>query len=342
MTGDVEELLRECMDRLAAEARIPAGLTRRARQRNRRRQIAIRGTVAAGTAVIAAVAAIAVIATAGSVPRSSRAASTPTIAYVTSQAQNSLTAVVQAGAIEVVRATARRGRFGFTVINVSPSFQEHPTGSAILPGVLGNVKAQRTTYWSYRGSSLQEGFSATGQLVFSSVLGTVTSAAGQQVPGTYGAAYTARTRWRVAAGQSAPLPKLTCRTVFPVVATPNLAASIAKALSCKLFTLDGRQQVRGVSALKLVMRPQPGLPLRQTLWVDPSSYLPLRGSASFLAASGPPSVLIQDYQWLPPTAANLAALHATIRRATTPAGFRTLPATDWPAVGFEPSSQPQV
>jgi hypothetical protein len=44
-----------------------------------------------------------------------------------------------------------------------------------------------------------------------------------------------------------------------------------------LYTLDGHQQINGVNAIKLTMKPVPGLSVRQTLWVDPSTYLPLPG-----------------------------------------------------------------
>jgi hypothetical protein len=333
MTSDVEELLRESMDRLAAGARVPAGLTRRARQRNRQRRRVITAAAVAGTAIAATAAVIAVTV---APQRSSDAPREQTIAYVTSRAQHALAVVAQRKAIEEVLATAHHSAFGFTVINMALSEQQNPTGSAILPGVLKDVKAQRTTSWIYRGLFLQEGFSASGKLVFSSSLGTVTSPAGKPVLETYGAAYSVGTRWRAPiTGTNGPAPKLTCLHAFPVQATPNLRATISKALSCKLFALDGHQEVNGVNAIKLVMKPQPGLPLRETLWVDPSDYLPLRASVSFLAAHGPGSLLVQDYRWLPPTRANLAALHAAIRRAAIPAGFRKLPSADLPMVAFD-------
>ena len=119
-------------------------------------------------------------------------------------------------------------------------------------------------------------------------------------------------------------------------------ATILKALSCKLFVLGGHQQVDGVNAIKLIMRPPPGLRIRETLWLDPSTYLPLQTSAAFLSPHGQVSVLIQDFRWLPPTKANLAALQAAIHRVTTPPSFRALPPADLPLPGFDtsPASQP--
>jgi hypothetical protein len=46
------------------------------------------------------------------------------------------------------------------------------------------------------------------------------------------------------------------------------------------------------------------------------------------------SLLVGDYRWLPPTAANLAALHAAIHRAAIPSRFRMLPPADLPLAGF--------
>jgi len=69
--------------------------------------------------------------------------------------------------------------------------------------------------------------------------------------------------------------------------------------------------------------------------VDPSNYLPVRTSISFLGSHGQVSILVADYQWLPPTPANLAALHATIKGAIIPPQFRELPAADLPLPGFD-------
>jgi hypothetical protein len=251
--------------------------------------------------------------------------------------------VAQAKAIEEVRATARNGTFGFTVINMAFGDQQNAPGSAVLPAVLGNVKAERMTSWFHRGLMLNEGFSAAGKLVFAASIGTVTSPAGKQVPAAYGAAYPVRTRWlSPLTGPSGNLPKLTCANAFPGSATPHLRAVILKALSCRLFALAGHQRIGGADAIKLIMKPQPGLPIRELLWLDPATYLPLRASVAFQGSHGRVSLLVQDYRWLPPTAANLAALHAAIRHATIPSRFRMLPPADLPLAGFDtpPASQP--
>ena len=332
MTNGIEEMLREGFDRLTADAKAPAGMVGRAQRHNRRRRIAFLSAAAAGTAVVAAVAVVTVTA---AVPQGGPAPRVRTIADVTGRAEQALAAVAQAKAIEEVRATARNGAFGFTVLNMAYGQQQNPAGSAVLPGVLGSVKAQRMTSWFYHDLVLQQGFSAAGKLVFTSSIGTVISPAGKRVPAGYGAAYPVRTRWlSPLTGRNGTLPKLTCAHAYPGAATPHLRATILKALSCGLFALGGQQRIDGVDAIKLVMKPSPGLGLRETLWLDPSTYLPLRTSTAFLGSHGQVSLLVQDYRWLPPSAANRAALHAAIRRATIPSRFRMLPPADLPLAGL--------
>jgi hypothetical protein len=305
----------------------------RAQRRNRRRRIVSLSAVAAGTAVATAAAVITVTAV---VPQGGPGPRVQTIGYVTGRAQQALATVAQAKAVEEVRATARNGTFGFTVLNMALSHQQNPQGSAVLPGVLGSVKAQRMTSWFYHDLVLQEGFSAAGKLVFTSSIGMVTSPAGKRVPAAYGAAYPARTRWlSPLTGPSGKLPKPTCANAYPGAATPRLRATILKALSCKLFALAGHQPIDGVDTIKLIMKPSPGLGFRETLWLNPSTYLPVRTSVAFLGSHGQVSLLVADYRWLPPTAANLAALHAAIHRAAIPSRFRMLPPADLPLAGFD-------
>jgi hypothetical protein len=52
----------------------------------------------------------------------------------------------------------------------------------------------------------------------------------------------------------------------------------------------------------------------------------VRLSATFFGGPGRSQQLVTDFRFLPPTRANLAALHAASRRAPIPATFRLLPA----------------
>jgi hypothetical protein len=58
MNGNVEELLREGLDRLTAGADVPAGMAGRARAHRRQRRIAVRAALACGTAAVVAAAVI--------------------------------------------------------------------------------------------------------------------------------------------------------------------------------------------------------------------------------------------------------------------------------------------
>jgi hypothetical protein len=204
-----------------------------------------------------------------------------------------------------------------------------------VPGVLAGVAAQQMVTWIYRGRLLYEGFSAAGAPVFNSTFSTVTTRSGHQVTRVYGAAYPARTRWQTILGrQNGPLPRLTCqRAVGMAPLGSSWRTALSKAVSCGLFRLDGRQQVDGVDALKIVSKPGGGLPARETIWVDPVTYLPVRVDVAFPAAHGSASLLEYDYSWLQPTRANLAALRAAVRGATIPPGFKKLPAKYLPLPG---------
>ena len=340
MTDNVEELLREGIDRLTAGADIPAGLITRARRRNRQRRRAIWAAAAAGTAVVTAAAVIA----ATSTPQSSRGSlQEQTISYVTSRAQQALAGVTQANAIQVTEETASQpSDFGFYVLNMSPS-----GGTGVQSGVLAGVNADRMTDWTSTGLLLQQGFSADGKLVFAASIGYVTSRARKgpgKGPGTgpakkvqeaYGAAYLAHLQWHSPlAGPDGPTPPLTCGNALPGAGSGNFRAQISKALSCHLYTLAGHQEINGVSTIKLVLKPSPGLNIRQTLWIDPSSYLPIRAVVAFVPPHGQTLVLTENYQWLPRTAVNLAALRAAIRQSAIPSTFRPLPAGDLPLPGL--------
>jgi hypothetical protein len=339
MNANLEELLREGIDRVTADVKLPPGMVGRARLRNRQRRMAIRASVAAGTALVAAAAVIIVISGAGRGPQGGGAAQTQTLAYVTSRTQQALAAEAGKGrAIEEILASGRHVTFGFTVLNMALSEEKNPVGSAVMPGVLAAISAERMVTWFYRQRVLYEGFSAAGTQVFNSTFNVVTTRSGRQVAKVYGAAYPARTRWQTdLGGQNGPLPPLTCQTAIGIAPLgSSWRAALSKALSCGLFRLDGRQRVDGVDALKIVSKPDDGLPARETIWVDPATYLPVRVNVAFPAAHGSQSLLVYDYRWLTPAKGNLAALRAAVRGtryATIPPGFRKLPSKYLPLSG---------
>jgi hypothetical protein len=319
MSPTVEELLRQGLDRATADAVPPADILHRARQHNRRRRQAIGGALASGTAAIAAAAAlITSIASTGV-----NALPGQTIGYVTTHAEQALAQLDPSRSIEIDTLTASNGDFGFTVVNTAPPSQ----GSALVPGVLGQIHARSEVDWTYDGTLLQHGYSAAGQLVYTATTGP---------RGASGAAYPDRIRWDnpLTGGQTGPSNQLTCDNAG--TGYPTWKQSIAKALSCHLFTLGGNQQIAGVETIKLIGKPvtAQGQTFRETLWVDPKTYLPLRTTATFTQPHHQPASLTDDFQWLSPTQANLARLHEAEQRSPIPASFRALPATYLPLPGF--------
>jgi hypothetical protein len=332
VTSDMEQLLREGIDRLTAGATAPSGLVGRARQRNRQRRVTIYVATAAGTALAAALALVITVGVTRGSPRPSPAGPAQTIADVATRTERALAGEAARGrAIEEVRFSGRRETFGLTVLNLSASATT--SGSAVVPGVLAGVTAPRMVSWTYRALQVRYGLSATGQLVFSAAVNTVTTRSGHQQTVAYGAAYRARIRWRaIIRGEQGPLPRLTCQTVLAQLFARNLRVILPKALTCGLFYLAGRQRVDGVTAMTLMAKPQPGLAGLE-LYVDPATYLPVRLEAAFPAGHGAAPLLRYDYRWLAPTKDNLAALHTAIGRARIPASFRRLPANYLPLAG---------
>ncbi len=330
---DLEQLLREGLDRLTAGAEVPPGIVGRARRRHRQRRMAIRTTAAAGLALVIAVAAVVAV---GGARRAPRGGGGPvqTVAYVTSRAQQALAAQAAEGqAIEEERISGPGLRFGLTVLNMALTFEKNPTGSAVVPGLLAGVTAPRMVAWTYRGRSLSEGISATGALVFHNTFRTVTTRSGRQVTQVLGAAYPARTRWHtIVRGLSGPAPSV-CQMGLVTPSDSNWRADLSRLLSCGRFRLDGRQRVDGADAIRLVSVPRRSVPAQETVWVSAATYLPVRVSVTWRPGHGPRRVLSYDYRWLPPTTANLAAWHAAVRRAMIPPGFRLLPPDYVPLTG---------
>jgi hypothetical protein len=144
------------------------------------------------------------------------------------------------------------------------------------------------------------------------------------------AAYPVRTQWHtpLTGGPDWPNPALTCENAG--FSYPDWQQGIRKALSCHLFTLGGYQKVNGIDALKLVRRFQGGSIV--TMWVDPTTYLPVRVASGFPGSSGQRIVETDNLGWLSPTAANRATVHAAEQRGAIPASFKSLPRTYFPLV----------
>jgi hypothetical protein len=92
---------------------------------------------------------------------------------------------------------------------------------------------------------------------------------------------------------------------------PAMATDIRSALSCGKLRIAGTGSVDGVRAVKLTGT-EGGI--TETFWVNTSTYLPVR--LTTVRRIGPP-VVQNDFEWLPPTAANQALLIAPIPRGFT-------------------------
>ena len=160
MNTDLQDLLREGLDRLTAGASVPDGLVGRAQQHNRRRRIKVRAAIAAGTAVAAAAAAVTVGMAAGQKTPGSAPVRTQTIADVATRTEQALAAATDHGnAIQIIRGSGPGVTFKLQAFGLGGSL-EHPPPTPVLPRVLSTVTAQYLTSWTYHGLHLQEGFSA--------------------------------------------------------------------------------------------------------------------------------------------------------------------------------------
>jgi hypothetical protein len=149
-----------------------------------------------------------------------------------------------------------------------------------------------------------------------------------------GADYTSRTWWRSSLQLSLPAAAgpAACTSAFlppPVGTTLDWAAAIRTALSCGHFQLAGHEQAGSVDAIKLVSAKVNG-PYTATVWVDPSTYLPVRLTWNWLdpRAQGP-GTLTGDFRWVQPTQASLGALQVKI-----PDGFQPVQAGGLPVPGI--------
>jgi hypothetical protein len=321
MNSDVEDLLREGMERFTMDLRAPAGMMRRAEWRRHRRIVLRSGS---GLAAAAALAAAAVVLVTVVVPDSA-SGSGVLAAYVLKRVDSALT-------------TAEPGDIAqMTVVT---------TGSG-GPGFGGSGGASRVTTtteeWSHDHQWRSVTYSASGQPEYDE---------GFSAASVYTlVSYPAR-EWASEHGLGSPLgllfgpPRVGLRFVPPsrpvsvpvpggchpvLVVVPSLfqpglpgigfsassppmtlARALRTAVSCGTLVETGRQRVNGVEAIKLTSRA--GI---ETVWVSPGTYLPVRVVLrSVPGAGGPASRLTANITWLKPTARNLAELTVPI-----PAGF---------------------
>jgi hypothetical protein len=301
MNTDVEDLLREGMERFTADLQSPAGIVHRA-ARQRRRRVALRSTAGA-TALAATAAAMALVLLPGSA-RDTGATQAVDTAYVVQQVSGALNAA-EPGDIAQMTITT--------------------TGTA-LPG--GKATATTVEEWSYDNQWRLVTYSSPGHPAYDE--GTTSSSVYTLV------SYQTKT-WARQPGLGRPTPfpsgaaaaKHGCAPAFfPLLfrfGLPGLgsyasslpstvATALRTAVSCGTLEVAGRQQVDGVGTIELKSRPDSLI--AETIWVSPGTYLPVRVAVR-PAPGGPGLQQTADITWLAPTTQNLAKLTVPV-----PAGFR--------------------
>jgi hypothetical protein len=305
MNTDVEDLLREGMERFTADLRAPAGMTHWV-ARWRRRRLALR-SAAAVTAVLAAGALALVAAWVPGARHNGTEGSVVYAAYVVKRVDSALSAATPA-AIAQMTVTTTRSAGGKAVTTTG---EEWSYGD----------RWRSVTYSSAGHPVYDEGFSnASVYTLVNYQARTYVHQPGLGRPATPAlgpkgcAPLAAAVPLLFQPGLPAFQPALS-GLGFAITSPPaTVAKALRTAISCGTLVVAGRQRVDGIEAIELTSRRNSLI--SETIWVSPGTYLPVR----VVVRSGPCTPFPQqtaDITWLPPTAQNLAKLTVPI-----PAGFR--------------------
>ena len=318
MNTDVEDLLRDGMERFTTEVHAPVGLAGRAGRlhRQHRRRLAARATVACGAAAAIAVG-VTLAATGGSA--GSGVAQARTVAYVTKRVENAL-----AGENLVFVGRSSSKLWGNTVTWAYRSrnrFEEYWPAADARDRV---VNGQRL--WDFPPQDRGRPYLATGTAL---------------VKGKLVGAYVTYFDHRYSLSRLQPQPASACSTNAalamgaPLIPTTHWSAFIGATLACGAASVTGHVLVNGVETTQITGKPitvrlQPGYAktvhakfatVRWALYVNSKTYLPVRldgstktfgGSAGSYTSSSSTNV-----RWLPATKANIAMTMVTI-----PPGFQ--------------------
>jgi hypothetical protein len=301
MNEDVEELVREGLDRLAAVAEVPAGLAGRARRHSRRRRLAAGSAVAGGIATV--VTAAAVIAATG-------AAVSPAGTHGATRAQTDAFIVLRH--MESALAQQKLVMRGNT--------------TSVMSGVHGSTLS---ITWSYRNQDRYLEFS-NGKRYLADGTGEI----GGKLRSVY-VTYFDR-KWS-GGGSPYNMPVNACgkNAVLmggPALPAPDWPSFIKSTLACGAATEAGHVWINGVDTIEITGLPHTtGLPkgmVAQTkarityrLYVNPSTYLPVRAIGTTFSHGGKAGsyayTSVTGIRWLKPSTANVAQTLITI-----PPGFR--------------------
>jgi hypothetical protein len=312
MNTDVEELLRDGMERFTAEVRAPAGLAGAAGRLHRRRVVA-RTAVACGTAAVTAAAVALVVVTGGARGTPSGTAvslaQARTVAYVTRRVENAL---ATEGLVFVGRSDGAMGDYATWAYG------------------------PRYRWEAYGRFCGLNGINCANRGAFGPVWAQGTALVGGKLVGAY-VTYFDR---RYSLSPLGPPQTSACSTgaalsmAAPIVPTTHWSAFIGGTLACGAASVTGHVRVNGMETTRITGKPitvklsagyakavkEKFATVRWTLYVNPTTYLPVRmyGSTETFSNSsgGFTSSFVTNVQWLPPTRGNIAQALVTI-----PPGF---------------------
>jgi hypothetical protein len=323
MNTDVEELLRDGMERFTADVRAPAGLASETGRRHRRRRVA-RTAVACGTAAVTAAAVALVVVTGGAhrTPASTGLgrAQARTVAYVTRQVENAL----------INENMVYAGHTGGGFPNVTFAYRNQSVWDQIWPATDYRDRIVNGKHlWDFPPQFRGKISTAQGTALVGGKLVSVLVTYYNHDYAIYG---------------SAVLPKLSPCSVTAALAAsgpPTVAvhwtAFINSTLRCGAASVTGHVKIGGVETTEITGKPvtvklQPGYAktvnekwatARWTLYVNPTTYLPVRIYGSLQTFGGSAgsynSSSVTNVRWLEPTPANIAKTLVTI-----PPGFHRM------------------
>jgi hypothetical protein len=290
--SDIEDLVREGLDRLTAGANAPPGIAARVISHRRRQRATVRATMVSGVGAVAAVAVLLATGTGGT-GNSGAAVQMQTTAYVLSHVAQALSAPNVNSMILEVSAPAQV---------VKP-----PRGpSFVAPGGIT---------WTYRQRSRLEITEPDGHVT--QILDTDST-----TQTTIDETHRLWTRVRVIT-ENLPDPGLARNGCMQTNTGEydsvgfTLPWWLRATLKCGGLTVAGHVRIDGQDTIKLVTtRRMAGL--AGIMYVSPQTYLPVRITVLGELSS------TSDWRWLPATPANLAKLAVRI-----PAVFRYVPPSKW-------------
>ena len=292
MSADVEDVLREAMRRLSAELRVPAGLTRRA-VRRRRRRLVLRSAAGLAAALTAGAVAVAAIGIPGTRFDGARQPAVNT-ADVVKRVDRALSAVGPGRIAQMTVTTRRTVEPGGATVTITsriwsynrlwrlasnwPAGQSHFDVGFKASSACTLVNYQTRTWASQSGSRRRSAPQTPGVSSCDSLA--------DAVPGLFPAGLL---------------------DVFSYASSPpaTVAAGLRAEISGGSLTVAGRQRVDGIEAIKLTSRP--GSRIDETIWVDPATYL-LVAVVVRPPGGQPGPWQAAEITWLRPTAQNQAKL----------------------------------